>query len=135
LLNLDGGSPNTSELRDWILNGYDGFSVPKDPGYIWVTGSPGWRATLVHTMQEMANAGARMTGLVFDEARGQGSNSEVRGIGVIEYTPIACDNHFVEARLESFTVMQALMVSAFDAVNFGVGARRGLTLEQWREVN
>ncbi len=135
LLNLDGGSPNTPELWDWILNGYDGFSVPKDPGYIWVTGSPGWRSTLVHTMQEMVDAEARMTGLVFDEAQGQGSNSEVRGIGVVEYTPIACDNHFVEARLESFTVMQAMMVSAFDAVNFGVGARGGLTLERWREVD
>jgi len=134
LIDFDGGSNPTPPLRDWILNGYDDLVVERDVAYTWAIGNPGWREALLDAMQQKIDAGAVMRGLVYDEVIGQGAGSEVRLVGIMEFAPLAADAGYIRARLESFVLLRDMLVSAFDAVNFGAGPPPGMKAGPWREI-
>jgi hypothetical protein len=90
LLNLDGGSSSTTELVDWIDNGYDG-SVEIDPevGSLWINGTSGFRAALESVMEQ--KIGEPMIVMVYDDIQGQGSNAEFRIVSFLRITITAVD--------------------------------------------
>lgn len=77
LLNLDGGSSGTPELRDWILDGYPGeIALDPETDCLWIEGTPGWRSALKSALQE--RLGDVIYICVYDEVEGQGSNANFR---------------------------------------------------------
>jgi hypothetical protein len=91
LLDLNGGSNSNQETQDWILNGYDQvFSVDTDNGYIWIEGTPGFRASINDEINQVLNQS--MTVVVYDEVTGQGANADFRCIGFLRM-------HITEAQL------------------------------------
>ena len=113
LLNLDGGSCDTPELSDWILNGYDG-TVDIDPevGHVWIDGTPGWRATLKDEVQ--AVEGIPITVVVFDDVVGGGSNGDFRCIGFLAITitdsRLTGNNKYIECQMEGFTSVHDVLL-------------------------
>jgi len=82
LLNLDGGSSGTSELIDWITNGYQGtFQVNPDDGYLWIDGTSGFRAALQNPVK--AKIGQEIVVVIYDQVIGQGSNGDFRCVGFV----------------------------------------------------
>ncbi len=82
LLNLDGGSLDTPELRDWIMNGYDGdFAIDPDVGHFWVDGTSGFRAALDSAIK--SRIGTEMTMLVYDTVEGTGAGADFRIVGFV----------------------------------------------------
>jgi len=113
LLNFDGGSCGTPELRDWILNGYDG-TVEIDPevGYTWIGGTPGWRATLKDEVQ--AVEGIPITVVVFDDVVGAGSNGNFRCIGFVAITitdsRLTGSDKYIACQVEEFTSVHDVLL-------------------------
>jgi hypothetical protein len=79
LLNLNVGSLDTGELKEWILNGYDGEVALGPDGYLYVTGTTGWRATLKSAVEQ--RIGDTMFICIYDQVTGTGSNGTFRIIG------------------------------------------------------
>jgi hypothetical protein len=85
LLNLDGGDLGTSELIDFIVNGYPAaFEVDSEDGYIWIDGTSGFRAALQDTMEQ--RIGDSLIVLLYDQVIGTGSNAEFRCVGFMSMT-------------------------------------------------
>jgi len=98
LLNFDGGPNTTPELADWILNGYHGgLEADPETGYIWVEGSPGWRAALEDEMNARIGDGLIM--LIYDQVTGQGSNVNYRIVGFFSATIVEVEMHGNNRRL------------------------------------
>ena len=103
LLDLNGGSNSTTELRGWILNGYDGeFSIGPD-GYVWLEGDTGFRATLETEIR--SRIGDQLIMLIYDQVTGQGSNTQYRCIGFLLATILDCElngnNKFATCRVDA----------------------------------
>ena len=98
LLNFDGGPNTTPELADWILNGYQGgLEADAETGYIWVEGSPGWRAALEDEMTD--RIGDSLIMLIYDQVTGQGSNVNYRIVGFFSATILEVEMHGNNRRL------------------------------------
>jgi len=113
LLNFDGGSCSTPELRDWILNGYDGtIEIDPEVGYVWIDGTPGWRATLKDEVQ--AVEGIPITVVVFDDVVGAGSNGDFRCVGFLAITitdsRLTGNNKYIECQVEGFTSVHDVLL-------------------------
>lgn len=107
LLNLDGGSFNTPEVEDWILNGYDDeVRIDPDTGYLWIDGGTGFRAAIKEEMQ--TRIGDCLIVAVYDQVSGQGSNAEFRIISFAALTvtevQLTGGNKHVTGRVEEVTV-------------------------------
>jgi hypothetical protein len=84
LLNLDGGELSTTEIIDWITNGYDGgveLDTSKDPASLPVPGTSGFRAALQKTMNQLI--GKDIIIMVYDTASGQGATSIFNCVGFV----------------------------------------------------
>jgi len=137
LVDFNGGSNPTPELEDWILNGYD-LEVEEGTEYMWLPGDPGWRQTLLDTMQVKIDEQARMLGVIYDDSRGSGNNAEVRMISVVEYVPIeasAQDKQILARYLGTRTLSQFASTVTFDAVNFGVMPKWRVRIGGWEEMH
>jgi hypothetical protein len=89
LLDLDGGSNNTPDLREWILSGYSGeFDLGVD-GYLWVDGTPGFRATLDDEINQ--RIGDELVMVIYDEINGTGAYVSYRCVGFLLSTVVSCD--------------------------------------------
>jgi len=97
LLNLDGGSCNTPELRDWILYGYDGEIIVDEEGYIWFDGTPGFRTTLENEVNQ--RIGDQLIMVIYDQVTGTGSNANYRVVGFLVATVLECDLNGPDARM------------------------------------
>jgi hypothetical protein len=98
LLNLNGGSCGTPELRDWILNGYStAFTIDPDVGHVWIDGTPGFRATVESEVQQIIGQCVFM--VIFDEVTGSGSNADYRCVGFLRATVTGCDLHGPDAHM------------------------------------
>jgi hypothetical protein len=111
LLNLDGGSCGTPELTDWILNGYSGFFAIDDDGYIWIDGSPGFRASLKDEIGDIV--GEPIIVVVYDQVFGTGSNGDFRCIGflsiIITDYRLTGNNKYIECRVGTFSSVYELV--------------------------
>jgi len=77
LLNLDGGAQGTTELVDWIENGYPGeVSIDPAVGYIWIGGTNGVVASVEDDIESCI--GKLIFICVHDQCTGQGSNANFR---------------------------------------------------------
>ncbi|MCD6416193.1 MAG: hypothetical protein J7M08_05805 [Planctomycetes bacterium] len=106
LLNFNGGDNSTSELEDWILNGYNGgVSIDPDTGYLWIEGSPGLRVALKDELQD--RIGETVIVCAYDQVTGEGSNAQFRitkflSLTITEVTLTASnDLRNVSARVET----------------------------------
>ncbi len=87
LLNLDGGSLGTDEMKYYIEHGYDGtFQVDPETGYVWIDGTSGFRAALQSVTQD--KIGEELVMIVYDQVVGEGANADFRAVGflVVEIT-------------------------------------------------
>ena len=76
LLNLNGGNLGTSELQDWIINGFPGeVTIDPDTGVI-VNGDTGWRSALKTSLEP--RMGDTVFVCVYDQVTDQGANAEFR---------------------------------------------------------
>ena len=111
LLNLDGGSLGTPELREWILYGYDGEIIIGEEGYVWIDGTTGWRATLESTINE--RIGEPMVFIIYDQVTGNGSNADYRCIGFLVATVTSCqltgNNRHATCRVEEVTMVHNVL--------------------------
>lgn len=112
LLNLDGGSCGTPELRDWILNGYDGEMIIGEGGHLWMDGTPGFRATLEDEICQ--RIGDPLIMVIYDEVTGQGANADYRCVGFVCVTILECDltgqDSHVTCRVEEVCDLHDLVV-------------------------
>ena len=84
-LNLDGGAQGTTELTNWILDGYPGmFSIDPDTGYIWLDGTCGVRSSLKDELQ--GRVGIPMFICVHDKVEGSGANADFRVVSFVGIT-------------------------------------------------
>lgn len=89
LLNLDGGDLGTTEIIDWLLNGYDEpLELDPEDGYTWVSGTSGFRAALQKPL--ISIIGEPMIVLVYDELVGGGSNASFRCVEFMVLTITGC---------------------------------------------
>ena len=89
LLNLDGGDLGTTEIIDWLLNGYDEpLELDPEDGYTWVSGTSGFRAALQKPLVSII--GEPMIVLVYDELVGGGSNASFRCVEFMLLTITGC---------------------------------------------
>ncbi len=111
LLDLNGGANSTVELRDWILNGYDGeFSIGPD-GYVWIDGDTGFRATLETEIR--SRIGDQLVMIVYDQVTGNGANTQYRCIGFLLTTILDCElngnDKFATCRVEVVASLHGLV--------------------------
>jgi hypothetical protein len=82
LLNLDGGSLGTDELKYFIEHGYDGtFQMDPATGHVWIDGTSGFRAALQQVTQ--AKIGEELVMIIYDQVIGGGSNADFRAKGFL----------------------------------------------------
>ena len=82
LLNLDGGDLSSSEIVDWIYNGYDGgIELAPDSNCVWIDGTTGFRATMNKPLQEIR--GSTFIMCIYDQVVGNGSNGSFRIVGFL----------------------------------------------------
>ena len=117
LLSLDGGSCATSELLEWIVEGYDGgITIDPELGYVMVGGDPGFRAALASALQQ--RVGDLLIVCVYDQVTGQGSNAQFRIVSFLSIELIGFrltgTNKYIEARVTAIR-------SIHDAQSGGVG--------------
>ena len=102
LLNLDGGANTTNELRDWILNGFDGEFFIDPQGFSWVDGTPGFRVAIGNSVEE--RIGDQLAMVIYDEVLDQGSNAAYRCVGFVLATVTEVDltgtNQHLTARID-----------------------------------
>jgi hypothetical protein len=115
LLDLNGGSNDTSDLVNWIENGYPGIvSIDDDLGFIWIDGDSGWRAALEGALQD--KLGQPLMVSVYDEVTGNGSNAEYRVIGFLRLTLTYADltgkDAQVRGRVAGLITMHNIVVSS-----------------------
>ena len=76
-VSLDAVSNSTAVLCNYIENGYDKpFTIPVDPGYMYVKGDPGMSNGLRSSVE--GRLGDTVLLLVYDNVSGQGSNTYFR---------------------------------------------------------
>jgi len=112
LLNLDGGSFSTQEMKDWILNGYSAeFKIDPAAGYLWVDGGTGFRSSIRSAIQ--SRIGDKILVAVYDQVTGTGSNAEFRIVSFAAFTITQChltgNNKYIKGRIESLTVTSDLI--------------------------
>jgi hypothetical protein len=83
LMNLDGGDLGTTEIIDWLINGYDAGVELDENGEKWVDGTSGFRAAMQRTLQQLVDEGRELVVLVYDRAIQQGANADFRCVGFI----------------------------------------------------
>lgn len=76
---FDGGANATSQLRAWLLDGYDGEIAVGDE----VEGDPGRRAALESTLRILADRGLEVVVPLYDDLRGPGANARYRVAGFL----------------------------------------------------
>ena len=118
LVNYDGGPNTTPELADWILNGYQGgLEADPETGYVWVEGSPGWRAALKDEMT--ARIGDELIMIIYDQLTGQGSNVSYRIVGFFSATILEVqmtgNNRQLTCRVNEFQAVHNVLLG--DCVN------------------
>ena len=89
LLNLDGGANTTDELRDWILNGFDGEFFIDPQGFTWVEGTPGFRAAIGSSVEQ--RIGDQLAMVIYNEVLDQGSNALYKCVGFVLATVTEVD--------------------------------------------
>ncbi len=104
LLNLDGGSLGTTELWDWIVNGYDAeIAVDPEEGYVWIDGCTGFRSALELALEQ--KLGQPMLVMVYDEIVGVGATADFRCIGFVRLTLIdfdlSAEDPYIRGRVET----------------------------------
>ncbi|MHC4481269.1 MAG: pilus assembly protein TadG-related protein [Planctomycetota bacterium] len=120
LLNLDGGSCGTPELRVWILNGYDGEIIIGEDGYVWIDGTPGFRSALKSQLGQII--GDPVTMVIYDQITGQGSNGDFRCVGFlmahITDFKLTGNNKYIECQVEGTTgVHDVVMGGSYQSPN------------------
>jgi len=104
LLNFDGGSCGTPELRDWILNGYSGEFQLDEGGSLWINGTTGFRADLESSFEQ--RIGDVLTVVLFDAVTGEGSNAMYHCIGFagvsIQDCHLTGHHPYILVRVEGF---------------------------------
>jgi len=99
-----GGVPGTSDVADWILNGYnEGLEIPE--GGLWMDGTPGLRAALKTPMK--MKLGEQMILAVFDEVILDGGNARYHLTGflvvTITHVDLTGNDKQLRARVDGFT--------------------------------
>ncbi|MFW6188950.1 MAG: pilus assembly protein TadG-related protein [Planctomycetota bacterium] len=122
LLNLDGGSTGTSELRDWIT---DGYPFPVDVGGggngVWMDGTTGFRATLQQTLQD--KIGDQLVVVVYDQVTGTGHNADFHCIGFLGLTltdvKLTGNDPYVKGRVTGLMSVQDVIAGSggYDSPN------------------
>lgn len=114
LLNLDGGSTGTTELRDWILNGYSGpLALDSETDHLWIDGTSGFRSALEKSILE--RIGEPMIVVIFDQVTGTGSTADFRCVGFVRVTITAVDLHsagtdaYVRGTVEKVAILPDLI--------------------------
>jgi hypothetical protein len=126
LLDLNGGSNPTPEIRDWIENGYDDyFIIPEDPGYTYVEGMPGIRGNSFSSSLSQ-RLGDKVLFAVFDQVTGQGGNTQYRVVdlvgGIIEGFKLTGpqDKRYINVRIVQFTKENLIAGSGANSPNNSV---------------
>ena len=111
LLNLDGGALSTTELIEWIENGYNGLFEISEDGYIWIDGTSGFRAALQKPMR--AKIGETLIMVVYDVVTGTGSNAQFRCVGFMRGTilevKLTGKNERITCRVEQIGMLHGLV--------------------------
>ncbi|MFO7958978.1 MAG: TadE/TadG family type IV pilus assembly protein [Candidatus Brocadiia bacterium] len=112
LLNLDGGSLGSDELKEWIESGYDmPFLIDPDDGFVHVDGCSGFRATLNQPIKEQIGNSFMM--VVYDEVSGTGANTEFRCIGFLKATITDCklvgNDPYVSCRVDEMEALHDII--------------------------
>lgn len=76
---FDGGSNSTPELRDWVLNGYDGEIAVGDE----VEGAPGARNALESAVRSLASRRQEIVVPLYDTLSGSGATARYRVAGFL----------------------------------------------------
>jgi hypothetical protein len=92
-LDLNGGANSVPELRDWIINGYDGdvslSSTEDGRKCVWVTGDTGQKTTLQSDFEQLL--GQVICICVYDRSTGSGSSGQFRIVGFVAFKLTSVD--------------------------------------------
>lgn len=86
MLDFNGGSNPTSEMQEWILNGYNDPVNVSPP--VLVAGDPGFNVNAAVTETDAMMALDEIALPVFDQVTGNGANSQFRIVGFV--TVVGC---------------------------------------------
>jgi len=90
LLDFNGGANSTTELIEWIRNGYDGdFGVDPDTGCVLIDGDTGFRAGLESAITQ--RLGEEMVVCVYDDVWGTGSHGTFQVVAFLSLVLTAVD--------------------------------------------
>ena len=81
MLDFNGGSNPTTEMQDWILNGYDDPVSAAPP--VLIAGDPGFNVNAAVTETDAMMALDEIALPVFDQVTGNGANSSFRIVGFV----------------------------------------------------
>jgi hypothetical protein len=107
LLNLDGGSTSTKELKSWIEQGGCEVMLTTDSEGVWVHATTGLRNAIEKPMKDLV--GSPVVMIIYDESRLSGSNTEFRITGFLAATLTsvkltgASDKSSLTCRIEGVT--------------------------------
>jgi len=127
-VSLDAVSNSTAVLCNYIENGYDKpFTIPTDPGYMFVKGDPGMSNGLRASME--SRMGDTVLLLVQDQVSGQGSNTYYRVpyIVAVELTDMDLNGASGDRYIRG--VVKSLASSNFVTT---AGAPKNTALATWR---
>jgi Flp pilus assembly protein TadG len=113
LLNLDGGDLSSSEIIDWIYNGYNGgIELNPSSNYVWIDGTSGFRATMNQPLQSIR--GSTFIMCIYDQVVGSGSNGSFRIVGFLLATIIDSklvgNNPYVKCQVSAIKTLHGVKV-------------------------
>lgn len=117
LLDLDGGSNSNADIAYWIRHGYQEAVILSDDGYLWIDGTPGWRASNEDDLVWRIANNPQCTVLVYTEVTGNGANASYKCIGFLNVTLLSANlngppsSRAVTARIDEFRTLANVIVS------------------------
>jgi len=117
LLNLDGGDLSTTELLEWIANGYNGgIELGPEDNSVWINGTTGFRAAMNKPLQDVRGRTFIMS--VYDQVVGNGSNGSFRIVGFLLATitdaKLVGNNPYVKCRVADIKTLHGVKVGPGD---------------------
>ncbi len=117
LLNLDGGDLSSSEINNWIYNGYNGgIELDSVTDCVWVDGTTGFRATMNNPLQDVI--GDTFIMCVYDQVVGNGSNGSFRIVGFVLATitgaRLVGNNPYIQCKISAVKTLHGVKVGPGD---------------------